>query len=128
MKFATISKSLVMGFVLLLAVGAFAANKATISLQHSATINGTTLKPGDYKFEWDGAGPNVEVSISQGKKLIAKVPAKMVNLGSRTPNDAAVFTTANGNSTLSGLRFSGKTYGLDLSGQSSDDMQAGSTK
>lgn len=127
MKFATISKSLMMGFVLLLASGAFAANKVTITLQHSATINGTTLKPGDYKFEWDGAGPNVEVSISQGKKLIAKVPAKMVNLGSRTANDAAVFTTANGNSTLSGLRVFGKTYGLDLSGQS-DEMQAGSSK
>ena len=124
MKFATISKSLVMGFVLLLASGAFAANKATISLQHSATINGTTLKPGDYKFEWEGAGPNVEVSISQGKKLIAKVPAKMINLGFSSPNDAAVF---NGGSTLSGLRFSGKTYGLDLSAQS-DDMQAGSSK
>jgi len=128
MKFATISKSLLMGFVLLLASGAFAANKATITLQHSATVNGTTLKPGDYKFEWDGAGPNVEVSISQGKKLIAKVPAKMVNLGFSSPQDAAVFNAAsNGNSTLSGLRFSGKTYGLDLSGQS-DDMQAGSSK
>jgi len=127
MKFATISKSLVMGFVLLLASGAFAANKATITLQHSATVNGTTLKAGDYKFEWDGAGPNVEVSISQGKKLIAKVPAKVINLGFSSTNDAAVFNAANGSSTLSGLRFSGKTYGLDLSGQS-DDMQAGSSK
>lgn len=124
MKFATISKSLVLGFVLLLATGAFAANKATVTLQHSATINGTTLKPGDYKFEWDGTGPNVEVSISQGKKLIAKVPAKVVNLGFSPSNDAAVF---NGGTTLSGLRFSGKSYGLDLSTQS-DDMQAGSSK
>jgi len=128
MKFATISKSLVLGFVLLLASGAFAANKATITLQHSATINGTTLKPGDYKFEWDGAGPNVEVSISQGKKVIAKVPAKVINLGFSASNDAAVFNAgSDGSSTLSGLRFSGKTYGLDLSGQG-DDMQAGSSK
>jgi len=128
MKFATISKTLIIGFVLLLATGAFAANKATITLQHSATVNGTALKPGAYKFEWDGSGPNVEVTISQGKKLIAKVPAKLVELGFSSPNDAAVFSSVtDGNGTLSGLRFSGKTYGLDLSAQS-DQMQAGSSK
>ena len=67
MKFATISKSLLMGLALLLASSAFAATKAHLTLNSPATINGTKLKAGDYKLEWDGSSSNVEVSIIQGK-------------------------------------------------------------
>ena len=75
MKFATVSKSLVMGLALLLASSAFAASKADLVLQSPATINGAKLKPGEYKLQWDGSGPNVEVSILRGKTVLAKVPA-----------------------------------------------------
>ncbi len=50
MKFATISKSLVMGLALLLASSAFAANKATLTLTDPASVNGTKLKAGEYKL------------------------------------------------------------------------------
>ncbi len=90
MKFATVSKSLVMGLALLLASSAFAATKASLTLQSPTTINGTKLKAGDYKLEWDGSGPNVEVSILQGKNVVAKVPAKLVDLQAASQNDAAV--------------------------------------
>ena len=50
MKFATISKSVVMGLALLLASSAFAATKASLNLQHPTTVNGTKLKAGDYKL------------------------------------------------------------------------------
>jgi hypothetical protein len=68
MKFATVSKSLMMGLALLLASSAFAATKASLTLQNPATINGTKLKAGEYRLEWDGSGPNVEVSITQGTR------------------------------------------------------------
>ena len=129
MKFATISKSLIMGLALLLASSAFAAEKASLTLSHPATVNGTTLKAGDYKLQWDGNGPNVEVSIVQGKKVVAKVPAKIVDLGSTTQNNAAVTRVkSDGTSTLAGARFEGKKYGLELGGESSDGMQPGSSK
>jgi hypothetical protein len=128
MKFATISKSLIMGLALLLASSAFAAEKASLTLTHPATVNGTTLNAGDYKLQWDGTGPNVEVSIVKGKNVVAKVPAKIVDLGSTTLNNAAVTrTNADGSSTLAGVRFQGKKYGLEL-GESSDGMQPGSSK
>ena len=128
MKFATISKSLIMGLALLLASSAFAAEKASLTLSHPATVNGTTLKAGDYKLQWDGNGPNVEVSIVQGKKVVAKVPAKIVDLGSTTQNNAAVMrVNSDGTSTLAGARFEGKKYGLEL-GEASDGMQPGSSK
>ena len=128
MKFATVSKSVVMGLALLLASSAFAATKANLTLQSPATINGTQLKAGDYKLQWDGSGPTVEVSISQGKKVLAKVPAKVVDLDSAPANNAAIVKmNDDGTSTLSGARFQGKKFALEL-GESSDGMQAGSSK
>ena len=53
MKFATVSKSLVMGLALLLASSAFAATKASLQLNNPVTVNGTKLKPGDYKLQWE---------------------------------------------------------------------------
>jgi hypothetical protein len=128
MKFATISKSLLMGLALVLASSAFAATKADLTLQSSTTINGAKLKPGDYRLEWDGSGPNVEVSIRQGKKVLAKVPAKVVDLNSPSLNNAAVLRiNGDGTSTLAGARFEGKKFALEI-GESSDGMQAGSSK
>ena len=128
MKFATVTKSLVMGLALLLASSAFAATKAQLELQSSATVNGTQLKPGEYKLEWDGSGPNVEVSIVKGKNVLAKVPAKVVDLPAASANNAAVIkTNDDGTSSLTSVRFEGKKFALDL-GQSSDSMQTGSAK
>ena len=128
MKFATVAKSLVMGLALLLASSAFATTKATLSLQSSTTVNGAQLKPGEYKLLWEGSGPNVEVSIMQGKKVVAKVPAKVVDLNAPSQNDAAVVKrNDDGTSTLSGIRFEHKKFALEL-GESSDGMQAGSSK
>jgi len=128
MKFATVSKSLVMGLALLLASNAFAASKASLSLQSPATINGTKLKAGDYKLEWEGSGPSVEVSIMQGKTVIAKVPAKVVDLDAPAQNTAAVLhNSEDGSRTLAGARFQGKKFALEM-GDASDSMQAGSSK
>ncbi len=128
MKLMTVSKSLLLGSALLLASSAFAATKAQLHLQSPTTINGTQLKAGDYKLQWDGTGPNVEVSILQGKNVVAKTSAKVVDLPSPSANDAAVVKkNDNGSSSLSGIRFEGKKYALEL-GDSGDGMQAGSSK
>ena len=128
MKFATVSKTLVMGLALLLASSALAATKGELTLLNPATVNGTNLKAGDYKLQWDGTGTDVQVTILQGKNVIAKVPAKLVDLSAPSPNNAAVLNTGeNGTRTLSGARFSGKKYALQIGG-SGDEMQAGSSK
>jgi hypothetical protein len=128
MKFATVSKSLVMGLALLLASSAFAVTKASMTLINPASINGTKLKAGDYKLQWDGSGPSVEVGIMQGKNVIAKVPGKLVDLSAPAQNNAAIVQKGeDGNNTLAGARFEGKKYSLQL-GEASDGMQAGSSK
>jgi hypothetical protein len=128
MKFATVSKSLVLGLALLLACSAFAGTKANLQLSNPVTLNGTTLNAGDYKVQWEGSGPSVEVSILKGKNVVAKVPAHVIELQTAASSDAAV-TKKNdsGPNTLAGLRFEGKKIALEL-GEASDGMQAGSSK
>jgi hypothetical protein len=128
MKFTTISKTLTLGIAVLFAATAFAANEGNLQITHPVNVNGTTLKAGDYKVKWDGSGPNVEVSIVQGKKVLAKTSAHVVDMNSAADRDAAVtHDNGDGSSSLAGVRFQGKKFTLEL-GQSSDSMQSGSSK
>ncbi len=128
MKFTTFSKTLVFGAALILASSAFAASKASLSISNPVTVNGTKLKAGDYKLEWEGSGPDVELSIMQGKKVLAKTPAHVVNLDNAAENSAAVVKTSDdGTASLEGVRFAGKKFALNL-GESTDNMQSGSAK
>jgi hypothetical protein len=109
------SKSLFLGLALLLATSAFAANKGSLTVQEPLTVNGTQLKPGDYKVQWDGNGPSVELSITQGKKVIAKVPAHVVSLEEPSQSDAAVVkNNGDGTKSLTEVRLSGKKFSLTV--------------
>jgi hypothetical protein len=122
--FATLSNALVMGAALLLASSAFAGTKADLELHNPTVVNGTQLKPGDYKLEWEGAGPNVEVSVMKGKTVLAKVPARVIDLSSPSVNSAAVtIKNSDGTTALSGARFEGKKFALEI-GDSADGTSA----
>ena len=128
MKFTTVSKTLALSLALLLASSAFAATKGSLQLINPVTVNGTKLKPGDYKVQWEGTGPNVELSIMQGSNVLAKVPAHIIELDAPASNDAAVtLKNDSGPNSLAGVRFRGKKLALEV-GESSDGMQAGSSK
>jgi len=108
-----VTKSLVLGLAVLLATSAFAANKGSLQVQEPISVNGQQLKPGDYKVQWDGNGPNVELSIMQGKKVVTKVPAHVVDLTAASNADAAVVkNNADGSKSHSEVRFGGKKYAL----------------
>jgi len=107
------SKSLFLGLALLLATSAFAANKGSLQVQEPINVNGTKLAPGEYKVQWDAAGPNVEMSILKGKNVVTKVPAHVVDLGAASPSDAAVVkNNGDGTKSLSEVRLSGKKFAL----------------
>ena len=109
------SKSLFLGLALLLATSAFAINKGSLSVQEPITVNGTKIAPGDYKLQWEGNGPSVELSITQGKKVIAKVPAHIVDLGAPSPSDAAVVkNNGDGVKSLTEVRLGGKKFALSF--------------
>ena len=122
MKSSQFSRILLASLMLMLTVSAFAASdshKESFQISSSTQVNGKELPAGDYEARWDGSGPSVQVNITQGKKLVATVPAQMVNLERASYSSAAeIKNAANGDRELTSLRFSGKKYALDLGSES----------
>jgi len=116
MNVSKISKTLLPGLALLLATSAFAANKGNkgaLDLDTPATIAGHQLAPGEYKLTWDGTGSNVELMILSHGKLVATVPAHLIELSQPERNDAIESSTnADGSQTLNKIDFGGKKYAL----------------
>jgi len=123
-----LAKTVVLGLAVLLASSAFASNKGSLQVREAIEVNGQQLAPGEYQVNWDGTGPNVEVSIMRGKKEVAKTTAKVVALDKAYDYDAAVVDHASGKATVSEVRFAGKKYALALGATDKAEMNASSTK
>lgn len=118
MKSPLFSKIMMVMLALLVAGSAFAADathKGSLQISEPTQVNGKQLPAGVYDLKWEGSGPNVDVSIMQGKKLIATVPAQVVAL-TQAPrqNTTEISSGADGGRVLRAIRFSGKTYSLAL--------------
>ena len=129
MKRSTISKGLLLGLALLLATSAFAANKGSVTLPEAMMVNGQKLNAGDYKVTWNGTAPNVELSLLQGKNVIAKVPARMQDLNAPASSNMAVSRkNDDGSRTLTEVRLSGKKYAFALGSEQASATSGVSTK
>jgi len=120
-NFSKISKILLPALGLLLATSAFAANKqnkGSIELDKPATIGGHQLAPGEYKLTWDGTGPNVDLMIRSYGKLVATVPAHLIEVSHPERNNSYVAqTNADGSQSLIEIDFGGKKYALAFGGE-----------
>ena len=130
MKFANISKGLLLGLSLLLATSVFATNihsyKGSLQLQNSVTVSGKTLPAGDYSVKWEGTGSSVQLNILQGRKVVASTPARVVDLEQSSNSDAAVLkNNGDGSKSLAEIRFGGKKYAIAI-GEESADMSGSS--
>ena len=131
MKVNSISKGLLLGLTLLLATSVFAANsnKGSLQTMSDVTVSGKKIPAGEYSVKWEGTGSNVQVSILKGKTVLATTPAHLVDLSQPPSNDSAVVVTnSDGSKSLAEVRFGGKKYALQISGESATDEAAGSTK
>jgi hypothetical protein len=107
---------LALAFVVLLAASAFAVNKGSLQVNSDVSVNGKQLKAGDYSVTWDGEGPDVQLSILQGKKVVAQTAAKVVTMNAASGNNEAVVSRdANGGTSLQEIRFRGKKIALAIS-------------
>jgi len=106
-----------LAFSLLLAASAIAgnSNKGTLNVGETVTVAGKQLPAGRYQVEWAGNGSNVELSISDGRTTVAKLPAQFIPLkkaeaasGYSTKADQA------GNKLLTEIFFGGKKYQLSI--------------
>jgi hypothetical protein len=111
------SKLVVLAISLLLAVSAFASDTHKASLQtfNPVQVNGKSLPAGQYRLQWEGNGPNVQLNIMKNNKVVATTDAHVVQLSQKPSNDTAV-TASNpdGSRTLQEIRFAGKTFAFAL--------------
>ena len=102
---------------LIVAASAFAGNtnRKTLQLSEKAEVHGTLLKPGEYKVEWNGSGPNVVLNILQGRDTVATVPARIVPERTSHEHDGYVLRTGkNGSSSIKEIFFGGTKYDLEI--------------
>ena len=105
---------------LLLAAAAFAASstEGKLRLYESVNVQGKQVPAGTYKVEWNGSGPEVQVTIRNGKDAVATVPAKLVT--TKTKNDSDGYSAAkqsDGSNDLQTIFFHGTTFELQVSQQ-----------
>lgn len=69
-----------LSFMLSVPLVSFAAtrNSKNIDLASPAMVANQQLKPGTYKVEWNGNGPNVQVDFLRNNKEVAVAPAKLL--------------------------------------------------
>ena len=114
MKSNHVVKSVVLALAVLVATSAFAGSKGSLHLSQAAQVNGQAVPAGDYQLRWEGTGANVEVSFMQGKKVVTKTSAKVVELKSAFNSDAAVVDTTSSTPAVTEVRFAGKKYALAI--------------
>src|SRR5262249_23167237 len=102
--------------ILTLALSAFAGeNKGSFTLPSAAQLEGKNLAAGEYKVRWEGSGPEVQVTISQGKNTIATIPAKLVERSEKARRNAVVVNNNGGSvSSIVELQLAGKQAALVL--------------
>jgi hypothetical protein len=132
MKFAKVTKGLLLGLALLLATTAFAgsdANKGSLTTMTDVTINGKVVPAGEYSLNWEGSGPNLQLNILKGKKVIATTTARRVDVGKSPESNAAVVRgNEDGSKSLAEVRFAGKKYVLVLGGEEATSEAGGASK
>ncbi len=99
--------------VLLLAASSYASS---LHLSRNVSFNGQEVKPGDYQVRYSGSGPDVEVSILQGKKVIAQSKGRLEERETKAPYDAFVTNDSGATPAITEIEFAGKKQVVVLGG------------
>jgi hypothetical protein len=81
-------------------------NARSVDFFSAVQIGTTKLKPGNYKVEWQGTGPAVEVSFRQNGKTVITVPGTFkTNDVQVTQDEVVTEAAATGTATLKEIDF-----------------------
>ena|SRR5271165_6882613 len=113
---------LLFGTALLFSSAALAgeANRGKLQLSDKVVVDGQPLNPGNYRVEWDGSGPNVQVRLVLGKQTVATLPAHLAE--QLTANSQDAYSTSvehDGSRALTTIYFSGKRFALQIDHEAS---------
>ena len=82
-------------------------NQHSVQISDSVQVGGTQLKPGNYKLEWQGTGPEVQVNFVRDGKTVATAPGTLkTNDPHVTQDDMVTNTTSPNTKTLKEIDFS----------------------
>jgi len=126
MKMSRIS-ILLFGSALLFSSAALAGgnNKGKLALTDRVVVDGKPIEPGDYRVEWDGSGPAVQVKLVQGNQTVATLSARLTEQAGRNSQDAYATTIEpDGSRTLTAIYPGGKRLALEFD-QSAASPQSG---
>jgi hypothetical protein len=100
---AVVSLTCLLGF----GGSAYAArNSRSVEISDAVQIATTKLRPGNYKVEWQGTGPAVQVSFQQNGKTVVTAPGTLKTNDDQVTQDAIVTeATGAGTSTLKEIDF-----------------------
>jgi hypothetical protein len=92
---------------LLFPLGALARekNQHSVEIPDSVQVGGAQLKPGNYKVEWQGTGPEVQVNFVRDGKTVATVPGTLKTKDAHVVDDIVTDTTNANAKTLKEIDF-----------------------
>jgi hypothetical protein len=67
--------------LMLIASAAFAKDSRSFRIDEAVSIQGTQIKPGQYKISWETHSPDTAVTLARGRKVIATATGKLVDRG-----------------------------------------------
>jgi hypothetical protein len=90
---------------MLSSLSVFARNKnqKSVDIPDTVQVGGTQLKPGNYKMEWQGTGPDIQVTFLRDGKTVVTVPATLKTNDDQVTQDDIV--TGSANNTLQEVDF-----------------------
>jgi hypothetical protein len=95
-----------LAFLLPLSALARDKNQHSVEIPDSVQVGDTQLKPGNYKVEWQGTGPEVQVNFVRDGKTVATVPGTLKTNEAHVADDVVTDTTSANTKTLKEIDFS----------------------
>jgi hypothetical protein len=81
-------------------------NQHSVEIPDSVQVGGAQLKPGNYKVEWQGTGPEVQVNFVRDGKTVATVPGTLKTNDAHVVDDIVTDTTSANAKMLKEIDFS----------------------
>jgi hypothetical protein len=72
-------------------------NQHSVEIPDSVQVGGSQLEPGNYKLEWKGTGPEIQVSFVRDGKTVATVPGTLKTNDAQVVQDDVVTDTTSAN-------------------------------
>ena len=95
------------------------SNKGSLQLYEKTNVEGKSLNPGHYTITWEGSGADVQVTVLQGKQVVATFPAHVTEQTTKNTEDAyGSAAGTDGSRSLTAIYPNGKRFSLEI-GQTS---------